>query len=106
MKTLLFIGSSLDDLRDLPEEVRRAAGFQLYAVQCGLTPSDWKPMPGIGPGAMEIRIRLKGAWRIICVTRFENAIYVLHAFQKKTRKTSKADIELARKRYTEIGEEQ
>jgi phage-related protein len=103
MKPLNFVGSSLDDLRNFPDEARRAAGFELRAVQSGLEPSDWKPMQGIGPGVNEIRIRVLGEWRIIYVAKFRDAVYVLHAFQKKTRKTSQHDIELARQRYSQMG---
>lgn len=103
MKPLKFIGSTLDDLRNFPDEARRAAGFDLYSVQCGLEPSDWKPMPSIGHGVREIRIHVLGEWRIIYVAKFEDAVYVLHSFQKKSRKTSQQDVELARKRYKQIG---
>jgi phage-related protein len=103
MKSLNFVGSSLDDLRNFPDEARRAAGFELRAVQNGLEPSDWKPMPAIGPGVREIRIHVFGEWRVIYVARLRNALYVLHAFQKKTRKTSRHDIELARQRLRQIG---
>jgi phage-related protein len=103
VKALVFMGSSLDDLKDFPAEVRRAAGFQLSFVQQGLTPSDWKTISGVGSGALEIRIHVLGEWRIIYVAKFDEAIYVLHTFQKKTRKTEAKEIELARKRYREIG---
>ncbi len=103
MKPLQFIGSSQDDLRNFPAEARRAAGFELSFVQQGLAPSDWKAMPGVGPGAMEIRLHLLGEWRVIYVARFADAIYVVHAFQKKTQKTRAKDIEIARKRYRTIG---
>lgn len=98
-----FVSSSLEDLRNFPAEARRAAGFELNFVQQGLRPSDWKPMKGVGPGAMEIRIHVLGEWRVICVAKFAAAVYVLHAFQKKTRKTRQEDIELARKHYCKIG---
>ena len=65
MKALRFVGSSLDDLRDFPAEARRQAGFDLYAVQRGLEPSDWKPMPDVGAGVQEIRIHVLGEWRVI-----------------------------------------
>jgi phage-related protein len=104
MKVLKFIGSSLDDLKNFPDEARRAAGFELFAVQCGLDPSDWKPMQSIGIGAREIRIHVLGEWRVIYVAKIKNALYVLHSFQKKSRKTDKNDIEIARKRYKQIGE--
>jgi phage-related protein len=103
MKQLKFVGSSLDDLRNFPDEARRAAGFELRAVQSGLEPSDWKPMQTIGPGVNEIRIHVLGEWRVIYVAKFRGAVYVLHAFQKKTRKTSRHDIDSARERYRRIG---
>jgi len=103
VKPLAFIGSSLDDLRNFPDEARKAAGFELYSIQRGLEPIDWKPMPSIGRGVKEIRIHVLGEWRIIYVAKFEEAIYVLHSFQKKSRKTSKQDIDLAKGRYKLIG---
>jgi phage-related protein len=104
MKLLKFVGSSLDDLRDFPEEARRAAGFELRAIQDGFESRDWKPIGSVGPGAKEIRIHVLGEWRVIYVTKIRDTIYVLHAFQKKTQKTSQRDIELAQKRYKQIGE--
>jgi len=103
IKLLKFVGSSLDDLRNFPDEARRVAGFELRAVQNGLEPSDWKPMPAIGPGVNEIRIHVLGEWRVIYVAKFHDAVYVLHAFHKKTRKTSRRDIDLARQRFRQIG---
>lgn len=102
MKTLEFVGSSLEDLRAFSAGARQTAGFELYFVQQGLQPSDWKPMKSIGPGAIEIRIHRDGEWRVIYVARFEKAVYVLHAFEKKTMKTRQADIDLAQKRYQDI----
>ncbi len=103
MKPLNFVGSSLDDLRNFPDEARRAAGFELRAVQNGFEPSDWKPMLVIGLGVKEIRIHVFGEWRVIYVAKLRGAVYVLHAFQKKSRKTSRYDIDLARQRYRQIG---
>lgn len=103
MKSLNFIGSSLDDLRNFPDDARKAGGFELHSVQCGLEPIDWKPMPSIGRGVKEIRIHVLGEWRIVYVAKFKDAVHVLHAFQKKSRKTSQNDVELARKRYKQIG---
>lgn len=103
MKPLAFVGSSQEDLRSFPAEARRAAGFALNFVQQGLAPADWKPMKEVGPGAMEIRIHVGGEWRVIYVARFAAAVYVLHAFEKKSRKTRHEDLELARKRYRDIG---
>jgi phage-related protein len=103
MKLLNFVGSSLDDLRNFPDEARRAAGFELRTVQNGLEPSDWKPMQVIGPGVKEIRIHVLGEWRVIYVAKLRDVVYMLHAFQKKTQKTSRHDIDLARRRYKQIG---
>jgi phage-related protein len=104
MKRLEFVGSSLDDLRAFPAEVRRAAGFELGFVQRGLDPSDWKPLSEVGAGVREIRIHILGEWRVLYVAKFAEAVYVLHAFQKKTQKTRREDIELARIRYRQIGD--
>ena len=103
MKPLKFVGSSLDDLRDFPEEARRAAGFELRAIQNGFEPRDWKPVSSVGTGAKEIRIHILGEWRVIYVAKVLDAVYVLHAFQKKTQKTSQRDIDLAKMRYKQIG---
>jgi phage-related protein len=103
MKRLEFLGSSLDDLRDFPAEARRAAGFELGFVQRGLEPSDWRPMNEVGAGVREIRVHVLGEWRVLYVAKHADAVYVLHAFHKKTQKTKWEDIELARKRYRQIG---
>lgn len=104
MKTIKFIGSSLDDLKGFPMAARRSTGFDLDAIQRGLEPRDWKPMPRVGSGAYELRIHVEGEWRIIYVAKFANAVYVLHAFQKKTQKTRLGDIDVARARYQQIGD--
>jgi phage-related protein len=103
MKGLLFCGSSLDDLRKFPALVMREAGYQLDKVQDGREPTDWKPMPTIGDGVKEIRIRDEaGAFRVIYLAKLANAVYVLHCFQKKTQATSQQDIQLARKRFKDL----
>lgn len=101
-RLIYWVGSSREELSNFPKEARRKAGFQLRAVQRGQNPTDFKPMPTIGKGVEEIRIWTEEAYRIFYVARFEKAVYVLHAFQKKTRKTSKRDIELGKKRYQEM----
>jgi len=68
----------------------------------GLEPSDWKPMPSIGMGVNEIRISEGGSFRVIYVAKFADAVHVLHCFQKKTRRTSRDDITLAKSRYKEL----
>lgn len=104
MKPLKFVDSSQKDLRAMPVDVRHALGIELMTVQYGGEPSDFKPMKEVGAGAYEIRHRdISGAFRVVYVTKFADAVYVLHAFQKKTQKTKRADIELAAKRYKLIG---
>ena len=103
MKPVVFVGSSLNDLRDFAPLARQMAGFQIDRVQNGLMPEDFKPMPNVGQGVYEIRVNVQGAWRGLYISRLEDAIYVLHCFQKKTLKRRKEDIDLAQKRYKEIG---
>ncbi len=106
MKKIRFRGSALSDLRAFPETARREAGYQLDKVQNEQMPTDWKPMATIGKGVQELRVRDEsGAFRVIYVAKFSDAIYVLHCFQKKTHKTSKADIDLATKRYSDLVKE-
>jgi phage-related protein len=105
-KPVEFRGSALLDLRTFPLSARREAGHQLDQVQNGRDPDDWKPMNTIGQGVREVRIRdSSGAFRIIYVAKFADAVYVLHCFQKKTQKTSKADLDLAEKRYRDLVQE-
>lgn len=100
MRPIVWIGDSKEAVRKFPDEARREAGFQLNKIQNGEDPDDWKPMSTIGIGVREIRIRDRsGAFRVIYVARYANAIYVLHAFHKKTQATRRSDIELARERY-------
>ena len=103
LKPVKFVGSSRDDLRKFPHDVKHEIGIELMRVQSGLMPTDFKPMMGVGAGAYEIRVQLKGAWRAIYVAKFKDAIYVLHAFKKTTQQTPKADIDLAAQRYKLIG---
>jgi phage-related protein len=106
MKDVEFRGTALADLRRFPAPARREAGYQIDRVQHGEDPDDWKPMNTIGPGVREIRIRdAAGAFRVIYVARFAAAIYVLHCFQKKTQKTSKADLDMAQKRFRDLQKE-
>jgi phage-related protein len=93
MRILKFIGSSQEDLVNFPRDARRECGRELDRVQRGLMPTDFKPMLNIGKGAYEIRVHVLGEWRVI---------YVLHAFQKKSPKTSKPDIDLAIRRYKQM----
>ena len=98
-KPLRFLGDSHDVLATFPEDARRSAGFALYMVQIGRDPDDWKPMTTIGPGVREIRVRDEaGAFRLIYIAKFLEAVYVLQ-------QTSAKDIELSRKRLKELVED-
>ena len=103
MKALKFLGDSLKRLREFPEDARHDAGYQLDKVQRGEQPVDFKPMPSIGKGVEELRVwDDSGTYRVIYAARLADAVYVLHAFQKKTQATSRSDAELAKKRFIEL----
>ncbi len=103
MKKIEWLGSSLEDLKNdriFPEPARKEVGHQLYQVQMGVEPDDWKPFEDVGAGTKEIRINLDDGWyRVLYVAKFPEAVYVLHGFKKKTNTTSKNDREIAAKRY-------
>lgn len=101
-KLIYWFGSSRDDISDFPESARRQAGFQLRAVQRGLRPTNFKPMPSVGKGVEEIRIHTEDSYRVFYIARFEEAVYVLHAFQKKTQKTSRQDVQIGQQRYKQM----
>lgn len=102
MKDIRWMGSSYRRLLEFPKSTMRQAGYQLGKVQRGEEPADWKPMQSVGPGAVEIRIHEPHEHRVIYVAKFENAVYVLHAFEKKTQKTPEKDLNIARTAYAEI----
>jgi phage-related protein len=105
-KPIAFCGSALDDLRAFPVAARREAGHPLDQLQQGRLPDDWKPMTTIGSGVQESRIRdASGAFRLIDVAKFPEAVYVLHCFQTKTQKTSQADLNVAEQRYRDLIQE-
>jgi phage-related protein len=103
MKVLRFLGDSHKALRSFPRDARQNAGRQLAKVQKGDLPDDFKPMPEVGKGVEEIRVwEESGTYRVMYVARLRDAVYVLHAFQKKTRETSKRDLEIARLRFKQL----
>jgi phage-related protein len=97
-KTLIWLGDSRETIRAFRDDARKIAGFQLWRVQRELDPNDWKPMPSVGPGVQEIRIHTGVEHRVLYVAKFAEAVYVLHAFEKRTRRTSRDDFDLARHR--------
>lgn len=105
-KEIRWVGSTYNDLLAFPADPRREAGFQLGKVQAGLEPDDWKPFDDVGSGTREIRIKdSQGIFRVMYVAKFEEAIYVLHCFQKKTEATAKKDKDIASTRYRAIAQE-
>jgi phage-related protein len=103
VKPIVFLGDSLEVIRRFPEAARREAGFQLDRVQRGLDACDWKPMKTVGPGVRELRVRdAAGAFRVIYIATFADAIYVLHAFQKQTQRTAKRDLDVALSRLRDL----
>ena len=104
-KAMRWLGDSLEAVKDFSDEARREAGHQLGRVQDGEDPIDWKPIETVGAGVREIRIRVEKAYRVLYVAKFSEAIYVIHAFEKKTQKTSKADLDLASNRYRQLANE-
>lgn len=102
-RNIRFVGSARDDLKLFPTSARRDAGFQIDKLQIGLDPDDWKPMSSTGPGAREIRVReLDGAFRVIYVAKFDEAVFILHCFRKKTERTSRKDLACAAARYKDM----
>ena len=102
-KEIRWVGSSYDDLLAFPAAPRKEAGFQLGKVQAGLEPTDWKPFDEVGAGTREIRISdAKGIFRVMYVAKFEEAVYVLHCFQKKTQATSRQDKGIAATRFRAV----
>jgi phage-related protein len=100
VKPVCFLGDSLERLKDFPEDAQHDAGYQLENVQRGGSPDDFKPMPSVGRGVEEIRVAdQSGAFRVIYYARRAEAVYVLHAFQKKSQATALRDLEIARRRY-------
>jgi phage-related protein len=103
VKPVSFLGDSLKAVRDFPDAARQRAGYQVDRVQRGLDPDSWKPMKTIGPGVREIRIsESTGAFRVIYLATLPGAVYVLHAFQKKSQATSQRDLDVATARLTEL----
>ncbi len=104
MRTVIFIGTSRDDIREFPEAARREMGRQILRIQHGLEPVNWKPMKTVGTGVREVRVSVEGQYRAFYVTHIGNAVNILHAFRKKGQKTSPKDIALGQQRFKQIGE--
>ncbi len=103
-KPVVWLGDSRATMRAFPKDVRQVAGFQLWRVQQGFEPNDWKPMPSVGLGVREIRIHTTVERRVVYVAKFVEAVYVLHAFEKRTRRTRKEDLDLAKQRFQSLAD--
>ena len=102
-KEIRWVGSSYADLLAFPYDSRKEAGFQLGKIQAGLEPTDWKPFDDVGAGTKEIRVKVAaGIYRVMYIAKFEEAIYILHCFQKKTQATSKQDKAITEARYRAV----
>lgn len=103
MKSIIWMGSSKEDLIAFPPGARQQAGYQLEKVQRGEEPNDWKPMSSVGAGVREIRIREDSeTFRVIYLATRPEAVYVLHCFRKRTQETRRGDLDLAQARFRAI----
>jgi phage-related protein len=101
-KQIDWLGDSRDVVRSFPDETRLALGLELQLVQIGDSPAHWKPMKTVGSGVNELKIKQGDEYRVLYVAKFDEAVYVLHAFKKKTQKTAKKDLDLATARYRSL----
>jgi len=102
-KSIYWIGSSYNDLLEFPVDAKQEAGYQLHRIQNGLEPENWKPFSSVGAGVKEIRISDDGkAYRVMYVAKFKDKIYVLHAFNKKSQKTSSNDVKITKTRFNAV----
>jgi len=102
-KDLYWCATSLEDLRRFSLSARKTAGFELHLVQHGEDPSDFKHMRSVGRGVFEIKVSEEGqAFRILYIAKYAEAVYVLHAFEKKSQRTKKKDIEIAKRRLRDV----
>ena len=108
VRPLQWVGSSKDDLKSFPDDVQDRIGFALYLAQIGRKHRDARPLTGLGPGVLEVVSAFDtNTWRTVYAVRFREAVYVLHAFQKKSRKgiaTPKAEIDLVKRRLRAAAE--
>ena len=103
MRPIRWMGNSQKNLMDFPPEVKKLIGDELQFIQFGGMPKDAKPFKGVGSGVFELAIRYdKEAYRTVVAVQLGNKIYVLHAFQKKSKKgikTPQEDIDLIKQRF-------
>ena len=102
MKTVIWQSDSLKTLQSFPVQVKHDVGVELMRVQQGEDPIDWKPMPSVGHGVREIRVQFRGQYRVFYIANFDEAVYVLSAYIKKTQRTPKTEIDIAKQRLREV----
>jgi phage-related protein len=96
-------GDSKEVLQSFPEDVRQNFGFELWRLQQGERPSDYRPLPSIGSGVFELRDQDERAWyRVVYLSRIKDVIYVLHCFEKKSREMPRKDFEKAKHRLKAV----
>lgn len=102
MKDIIWLGNTHQIIKDFAPDAKQEIGYNLDKVQRGLEPSDWKPITSVGPGVKEIRIHLENEYRVLYVAKFQEAIYILPTFTKKTQQTLQKDIDLSKQRYKDL----
>lgn len=105
IKPVVWLGDSQERVRAFPVVARQRMGLELWEVQQGNTPTDSKPMGRVGAGVWELRVRAGGAYRLLYIATFAEAVYVLHGFEKRSRKTAHPDVALARARFRSLTQE-
>lgn len=104
MKSITWLGDSRKAVMRFSDLARYQAGRELYRLQVGANPLDAKPMRSVGPGVSEIRVHAENEYRVLYVAKLAEAVYVLHAFTKKTQATSLTDVRVGKQRYREMME--
>ena len=108
LRPIVWLGNSKKSLREFPDGAQKLLGDELQLIQFGGMPKDAKPFKGVGSGVLELALRyVSDAYRVVLAVQIGRRIYVLHAFQKKSKKaieTPKRDVDLIKKRYAEAQE--
>ena len=108
LRPVVWLGNAKKNLREFPDGARKLIGDELQLLQFGGMPRDTKPFKGVGSGVLEIAVRYdKDAYRTVVAVQLGKNLYVLHAFQKKSKRgieTPKRDVELIKQRYKEAKE--
>jgi phage-related protein len=108
LRPVVWLGNSKKSLREFPDGAQKLLGDELQLIQFGGIPKDAKPFKGVGSGVLELAVRfVSDAYRVVLAVQIGRRIYVLHAFQKKSKKaieTPKRDVDLIKKRYAEAQE--